>query len=118
MAPLPDSLPAALATRLTARELETLTDRLRGVELQLEAVYHKAGHHMTGDEIHTLQEIDVVVQSTAALAQYIGQLAEGLPKDLSIPVGPALDRIPLADLAGRLRGGETLPGLPERTTLF
>ncbi len=101
-----------------ATELHGLTERLERVERQLEVLYHKSGHQLVPEEISALQEIDLVVQSIAALAAYLDNLSNGVSLQREAAIEEAIQTIPLRDLAARLRGEPASSAGQGTTELF
>jgi hypothetical protein len=93
-----------VATQRVAAELSSLSDRLQRLEDGLEIVFTHSGHALDGETIGMLQEVDVVLQSVQALSQYLVQISDATMADGTVYVEPALERVPLRDVARRLGG--------------
>ncbi|NDW00815.1 chemotaxis protein [Salipiger sp. PrR002] len=111
------SLTAHEATWLLSREIRRLQQRLERLEHGMEHLYSDSADARLGSvAITAFQELDVLAQSTEALAGYVERLARQLDGEVALDLQEALSRIPLRELAARLGGAknETLkPNAPE-----
>ena len=111
--------PVAIALQRGATELRLLKRRLEGIEHELEALFFSPVGKLEGDAIAALQEIDLVVQSTQALADFIDRLAaQPEAETLEICLRGALGAVPLRDLAARLDGRDQTGGAAGNPELF
>jgi hypothetical protein len=95
----PSLQPLSRTLRACAGELATMADRCEALQAGL------APALQTGAAIEEAQTLDLLTQTMAAVADYIGALAAGLPADLVVDAGAAAAIVPLAELAWRLTGG-------------
>lgn len=112
-------VPASVAMRRGVDELRALNTRLEKVEHHLEALLLKPANPLSSTVVGALQEIDLVVQSTEALAEYFSVLgthvtSKAPPVSLSDAVAP----IRLRQLAERLAGLENQQCSEGATEMF
>ncbi|NDV48579.1 MULTISPECIES: chemotaxis protein [Roseobacteraceae] len=105
------------ATWLLSREIRHLQQRLERLEHGMEHIYSgNADSRLGSVAITAFQELDMLAQSTDALAGYVERLARLLDTEAALDLRDALDVIPLRDLRQRLGGaqGDGLePNAPE-----
>jgi hypothetical protein len=104
----PDKLPLKLATRRVAGELEGLYERLERLEYGLDMVFVHTEGTLDGQAVVMLQELDMLRQSLGALADYLTRLAQDTDDAGQVDSAPAIESIPLRDMAVRL-GGNNRP---------
>ncbi|WP_226627193.1 chemotaxis protein [Alloyangia pacifica] len=115
----PTSLPISAneATWLLSREIRHLQQRLERLEHGMEHLYSGSADSRLGSvAITAFQELDMLAQSTDALAGYVERLARLLDSDAALDLSEALAVVPLRDLRQRLGGtqGDGLePNAPE-----
>ena len=97
----------ALAVGRVALELRGMQDRLERLETTLETLYDRADLSLDAHSIGTLQDVDFLNQSVAALSEYLDRLSTNASADLGLCVRDAVEAIPLRDMAARLRGRTT-----------
>lgn len=92
-----------------ARLLAALSDELSGaredvqaVEVLIALLIRQVPAEQRGDAVVQAQMLDALNQRLDALAAVLRALSQG------VPAGEALDRLPLADLAARLRPASDL----------
>lgn len=96
--------PLKLAAERVAGELEALYERLERLEYGLDMVFVHAAEKMDGQTITMLQELDMLRQSLGALADFLVQTARETDETGLVDVGPAIQAVPLRDMAVRLGG--------------
>ena len=98
-------LPVGVALERGSDELRRLMERLERIEHHLEALCFDTKSALGSEMINALQEIDLIVQSTEALADFIRVVA-GQPgaRDATVCLQDALGTVRLRDLAARLSG--------------
>ncbi|MBE9638267.1 chemotaxis protein [Salipiger mangrovisoli] len=105
------------ATWLLSREIRHLQQRLERLEHGMEHIYSgNADSRLGSVAITAFQELDMLAQSTDALAGYVERLARLLDGEAALDLREALSIIPLRDLRHRLGGaqGDGLePNAPE-----
>lgn len=110
----PGSIEAAI--RIGADELQILQTRLEAIERQIEGLVSKSHAALKSEEIASLQDIDHIVQSIAALQGFFTFLADesaGCPESR---IHGAIDSIPIGALRNRilgLRERQVTAGQPE-----
>ncbi|MDJ0820457.1 MAG: chemotaxis protein [Paracoccaceae bacterium] len=97
-------MPASQATQLIADEMRALQKRLEQLEVGMEAIVVRNPSELSAATVKALQEMDMIVQSTGALADYVVAISELLPPQAEIGLQPALDTVPLNDMVTRLSG--------------
>ncbi|WP_353474484.1 chemotaxis protein [Salipiger sp. H15] len=116
-APASAPITANEATWLLSREIRHLQQRLERLEHGMEHIYSgNADSRLGSVAITAFQELDMLAQSTDALAGYVERLARLLDGERALDLREALSVIPLRDLARRLGGtqGDGLePNVPE-----
>ncbi|MBS0124959.1 chemotaxis protein [Thetidibacter halocola] len=111
--------PVAIVLSRAATELRLLKERLERIEHRLEDLYFRKGRPLDADEIRAFQDVDLVVQSTAALADFLEHVA-GIPEayEGNICMRSAIKTVPLRELAERLAGRSDQPGPADDMELF
>lgn len=107
-----------VAVQRGAEELRALNVRLERIEHQLEALFQQSEHRFAAQEITALQEIDMVVQSTDALSDYLHTLSDFADPETKIRMAEVVSRLPLRDLATRLQGLSNEPRVAGDPELF
>ena len=97
--------PISVALQHASSELRTLKERLERIEHKLEALYFRTDRSLDGEEIGAFQEVDLIVQSTSALADFLEHVAS-IPgaRATDMCLQTAAETVPLRDLAARLQG--------------
>lgn len=100
-------LPVSTTLHRSAGELRLLLHRLELVEHHLEKLFSASSDVLGTEAIGALQEIDLIAQSTEAVADFISLVAEkpGV-QEVDICIGDGLQAMKLRDLATRLAGKE------------
>lgn len=107
------------ATWLLAREIRRLQQRLERLEHGMEHLYSDGSDaRLSTIAITAFQELDVLAQSTDALAGYVERLTHHLDKDTALDLQEALRSIPLRDLANRLAGKKEEALTPNAPEMF
>jgi hypothetical protein len=111
--------PFAIVLSRAATELRFLKDRLERIEHRLEELYFREGRPLDADEIRAFQDVDLVVQSTAALADFLEHVA-GIPEahQGNVCMLSAVRTVPLRELAARLAGRTDQPDPADGMELF
>lgn len=112
------NLSASEATWLLSREIRHLQHRLERLETGLEHVYADGDERLGTVAITAFQELDMLVQSTDALAAYIERLSRRLDQSSGLDLADELGAIPLRELAARLGGAKTEPLVPNVPEMF
>ncbi|WP_136440740.1 hypothetical protein [Pacificoceanicola onchidii] len=94
----------SVATSRVAAELRGLQVRLQRLEDTLEVMYQNPNVKLDGHSIGALQDVDFLLQSIAALSEYLEQLSENTAGMGEICVRDALSTLTLRDMAARLKG--------------
>ncbi|MFZ7090372.1 chemotaxis protein [Primorskyibacter sp. 2E233] len=110
--------PLAVVNARVAAELRGLQDRVERLEDTLEVLYQNPAVKLDAHSIGTLQDIDFLRQSIAALSAYLEQLSVTASTDGTVCVDDALSAVPLRDMAARLRGFDETPARPIHAELF
>ena len=92
------------ATRLVAAEMRALQSRLEQLEMGMEAIVVRNPSELSAATVKALQEMDMIVQSTGALADYVVAISDLLPTQVEVALHSALKTVPLNDMANRLAG--------------
>lgn len=90
------------ATHRVSQELSKLADRIASVELGVIDLCDIAGPVAVKATAPALQELDMILQYTNALSDYVQDLSELFPPDTNVDLASAIHRIPLRDLADGL----------------
>lgn len=114
----PTRMPLKQATIRIADELESLHERLERLEFGLEAVFAHSRDGLEGQTIGMIQELDMLRQSLAALAMFMGQAAEQTDKHGQSDLKTALASMPLRDMASRLSGSHQTEATSGHAELF
>ena len=96
---------ARTATQRVAEELRLMRDRLHSLEDGLSDICASGDKALAGNAVAALQQVDILVQSSVALATFMEAVAEDLPEDRTLSAVEALAKMPLRDMAVRLSGG-------------
>ncbi|EIE49634.1 chemotaxis protein [Salipiger aestuarii] len=94
------------AGRLLSQEIRHLQQRLERLEHGMEEVYTDGSARLGNVAITALQELDMLAQSTDALATYVEKLAARLDDHHTVDLTRELSAIPLRDLGRRLSGSD------------
>jgi hypothetical protein len=92
------------AMRMLSDEIRHLHHRLARLEHGIEHVYASGGERLGAVAVTALQELDVLAQSTDALAAYSEKLSQRLEDSAEIDLTRELSAIPLRALGRRLSG--------------
>lgn len=111
-------LSASEATWLLSREIRHLQSRLERLEHGMEHVYSDSDDRLGKAAITAFQELDMLAQSTDALAFYVERLSRKLDKHDKLDLEPDLRIIPLRELAARLGGINVEHLAPNAPELF
>ncbi|HBM61027.1 chemotaxis protein [Salipiger marinus] len=95
------------ATWLLSREIRHLQNRLERLEHGMEHIYAREDATLGAVAITAFQELDMLAQSTDALAAYVERLARKLDDPTGLDLAEALAAIPLRELALRLSGQDS-----------
>jgi hypothetical protein len=94
------------ATDGVASELDVLLDRLKRLEDGFETVLETTGDTPRGVTLQMFQEMDFIVQSIESLSTYLRDVAKSSRDDGETCLHDAVSKIPLRDMADRLKGLE------------
>ncbi|MGR3377088.1 chemotaxis protein [Salipiger abyssi] len=94
------------ATRLLSQEIRHLQHRLERLEQGMEHFYAASSGRLGTVAVTALQELDMLAQSTDALAGYVEKLSPRLDAESALDLTPELRAIPLRALGRRLSGGQ------------
>ncbi|MCR8549800.1 chemotaxis protein [Salipiger sp. P9] len=97
-------LTPADATRLLSREIRHLQHRLERLEHGMEHFYAARNGRLGTVAVTALQELDMLAQSTDALAAYVEKLSLRVDADTVLDLSSELSAIPLRTLSRRLSG--------------
>ncbi|MHA7869527.1 MAG: chemotaxis protein [Salipiger thiooxidans] len=92
------------ASLLLSQEIRRLQFRLERLEHGMEAFYAAGGASLGTVAITALQELDMLAQSTDALATYVEKLSSRFADDTRVDLTPELSQVPLRELRSRLAG--------------
>lgn len=106
MAPHEEALPDILM-RIVA-ELHDVAYLIERIEPSI-ADAHEAPLS-TDERLMVMQGIDLAVQKTRGLAEFIDTIAAGVPEELLVDVATALNLVKLADMQKALSGGSLRHG--------
>ncbi len=98
------STTARTATLRVAEELRLMRDRLHSLEDGLSDICSSGDKALAGNAVAALQQVDILVQSSVALATFMDAVAEDMPEDRTFSAIEALTKMPLRDMALRLSG--------------
>lgn len=98
MAHLPHAVPLSRTLGACARELSALAARCEELQTGLAPALR------SGAAIEEAQALDLLTQSLAAVAGYLGEVSAELPAELTIDPRDAAAKVPLAEMARRLVG--------------
>ena len=104
----------AVASGRVAVELRGLQDRVERLEEALDQLYRNPSIELDAHTLGTLQDVDFLAQSIAALSSYLGHLSSSARKDGHVCIREAIEAMPLRDMANRLRSGQERPGTASR----
>lgn len=90
------------ATHMVSQELSKLADRVANVELGVIDLCDIAGPSAVKAAAPALQELDMILQYTNAISDYVQDLSELLSPDANLDIATAIHKIPLRDLADGL----------------
>lgn len=113
-----NQLPLSLATERIAGELEGLYGRLERLEYGLDMVFVHSSEALNGQTITMLQELDMLRQSLGALADFLNHLSRDTDDRGLVNIGPAVQAVPLRDMAVRLEGKEKAGPVTGHAELF
>ena len=104
---MPDvHLTPSKAGRLLSQEIRHLQLRLERLEHGMEEVYSEGSARLGNVAITALQELDMLAQSTEALAIYVEKLSARLDDRNTVDLSREVSAIPLRDLGRRLSGSD------------
>ncbi|WP_417722779.1 chemotaxis protein [Salipiger sp.] len=111
-------LSASEAAWLLSQEIRHLQHRLERLENGMEHLYADSEERFGTGAITALQELDMLAQSTDALAGYAEGLSRKLDKKSDLDLAEDLRAVPLRELAIRLGGGHLQQLVPNAPELF
>lgn len=108
------SLP--VTSERVASELHGMRDRLEHLERRMETLFAEDLANFDAKTVAAIQEIDMLMQSAAALAEFVQRMAKGRDEVSDLDLDFALQAVTLRDMAIRLKGGTNAAvevGVPE-----
>ncbi|MFY0621591.1 MAG: hypothetical protein JXQ89_07845 [Pelagimonas sp.] len=109
---------SADATDGVASELDVLLDRLKRLEDGFETVLDAGGDTPRGVTLQMFQEMDFIVQSIESLSTYLRDVASASRDNGETCLHEAVSKIPLRDMAARLKGHEAAAPITGEAELF
>lgn len=100
-------LPLRNASINVAAELDALEHRMERLEQALDVALGAVRADFSSSFMSTLQEVDVVRQTIAALSAYLMSISEATDETGSVDLSVPLSEMPLRDVAARLCGSQT-----------